>query len=136
MQGRARARRDPRTQAGANVNARDKNGTPVLYSAVQGGNSDVVQRPDRRTGADTSVNRKLLLDTAKSRRIPKLVGRSSGAAGRQAKEGGPRDKSRRRASVRFAAPPAEPTAKSASTGTGKKPLTGKQAYDLTQSRDG
>ena len=115
-------------KAGANVNAKDKNGTPVLYSAVQGGNPEVVKILIE-AGADTSVSRKLLLDTAKSKKDPKLV---------EALERMPSGKRKKAASDKSdyvksdaALPPAEPTPKSASTGTGKKPVSGKQAYDMT-----
>ena len=131
MSAAMQGRREPveiLVQAGANVNARDKNGTPVLYSAVQGGNADVV-RVLVDAGADTSVSRKLLFDTAKSKKDPKLV---------EALERTPSGKRKKAASDKSdfvksdaALPPMEPTPKSASTGTGKKPVTGKQAYDLT-----
>ncbi len=114
-------------KAGANVNARDKNGTPVLYSAVQGGNTEAV-RILIDAGADTSVSRKLLLDTAKSKKDPKLV---------EILERAPAGKRKKAAADKSddvksdtAPPPAQPAPKSAATGTGKKPLTGKQAYDL------
>jgi hypothetical protein len=114
--------------AGGNVNARDKNGTPVLYSAVQGGDYETV-RVLIEDGADTSVNRKLLLDTAKSKSDPRIAALiEKPPAGKRKKAAS--DKSDYvEASVPM--PPPQPTAKSASTGTGKKPLTGKQAYDLT-----
>jgi ankyrin repeat protein len=115
-------------KAGANVNARDKNGTPALYSAVQGGNPEVV-RILVDAGADTSVNHKLLLDTAKAKKDPKLVELLERApAGNRKKAAS--DKSDYVKSD-SAPPPSQPAAKSSSTGTGKKPLTGKQAYDLT-----
>ncbi len=116
-------------KAGANVNARDKNGTPALYSAVQGGNPDAV-RILIDAGADTSVSRKLLLDTAKSKKNPKLVEilERAPASGRKKAASDESDRVKSDSPL----PPARPAAKSASTGTGKKPLTGRQAYDLTR----
>jgi len=115
-------------KAGSNVNARDRNGTPALYSAVQGGNPDVV-RTLIEAGADTSVNRKLLLDTAKAKKDPRLVELLERApAGNRKKAASDKSDYVKSDSP---LPPAQPAAKSSSTGTGKKPLTGKQAYDLT-----
>lgn len=115
-------------EAGGNVNARDKNGTPVLYSAVQGGNSEAV-RILIDAGADTSVSRKLLLDTAKAKNDPTLVALLEKApAGKRKKAASDKsDSVKSDASL----PPPRPTARTSSTGTGNKPITGKQAYDLT-----
>ncbi len=116
-------------KAGGNVNARDRNGTPVLYSAVQGGNPDVVGILID-AGADTSVNRKLLLDTAKTKKNPKLVAMLERApSGKQKKAASDKSDYVKSDSP---LPAVEPAAKPSSTGTGKKPLTGKQAYDLTR----
>jgi hypothetical protein len=115
-------------RGGANVNARDKNGTTALYCAVQGGNRDAV-RILLDAGADTSVNRKLLLDNAKAKKDPKLIGliEKAPSAGRKKAASDSSDYVKSDASL----PAPQPTAKISATGTGKKPLTGKQAYDLT-----
>jgi hypothetical protein len=114
--------------AGGNVNARDKNGTPVLYSAVQGGDYETV-RVLIEDGADTSVNRKLLLDTAKSKSDPRIAAMIEKPSAGKPKKAASDKSDYVEASVPM--PPPQPTAKSSATGTGKKPLTGKQAYDLT-----
>ena len=99
-------------KAGSNVNARDRNGTPALYSAVQGGNPDVV-RTLIEAGADTSVNRKLLLDTAKAKKDPRLVELLERApAGNRKKAASDKSDYVKSDSP---LPPAQPAAKSSST---------------------
>ena len=118
-------------KGGARVNLKDKNGTPVLYSAVQGGNPDVV-RILVEAGADTQASRKLLMDTAKTKgnpQITEMLTRPPAAAGR-GKKGASKQSETVVSDV--AAPPVQPTyPKPISTGTGKKPITAKQAYDMT-----
>jgi ankyrin repeat protein len=120
-------------KGGARVNLKDKNGTPVLYSGVQGGNPDVV-RILIEAGADTQVNRKLLLDAAKAKgnpRITEMLMRPPAGAGK-GKKGSSREAETVVSDV--AAPPVQPTyPKPVSTGTGKKPITAKQAYEMTYS---
>jgi ankyrin repeat protein len=120
-------------KGGARVNLKDKNGTPVLYSGVQGGNPEVV-RVLIEAGADTQASRKLLLDAAKAKgnpRITEMLTRPPAAAGK-----GKKGSSKQAETVvsDVSAPPVQPTyPKPISTGTGKKPITAKQAYEMTYS---
>jgi ankyrin repeat protein len=118
-------------KAGANVNGRDSAGTPVLYSAVQGGNPEAV-RILLEAGADASVNRKLLMDTAKgkgNREIVALLEHPPAAARSKGSKTRRSDSDMVPTDAKL--PPVTPAQKPVSTGTGKKPITGKQAYDTT-----
>jgi uncharacterized protein len=120
-------------KGGARVNLKDKNGTPVLYSGVQGGNPEVV-RILIEAGADTQVSRKLLLDAAKAKGNPRITEMLTHppAAGSKGKKGS--SKQAETVASDVAAPPVQPTyPKPISTGTGKKPITAKQAYEMTYS---
>jgi ankyrin repeat protein len=59
-------------QAGANVNAVDKSGTPVLYGSVQADNVAMFKAM-LKAGAKVGTKRKLLLDSAKDPEIKKLL---------------------------------------------------------------
>jgi len=97
---------------------------------VQGGNPEAV-RILIEAGADTQSNRKLLMDTAKAKNNPEIVSLLSRppAAGAKGKARASRSET---VVSDVAAPPVQPTyPKPISTGTGKKPITAKQAYDMT-----
>ncbi|HEY3123658.1 MAG TPA: ankyrin repeat domain-containing protein [Thermoanaerobaculia bacterium] len=114
-------------KGGANVNGKDRAGTPVLYSAVKGGNPDAV-RILIDAGADVSTSRKLLMDAAREKKNPRITEMLAHTPG------GVKRSSARQSDVvpsDAAEPPPQSYPKPLSTGMGRRPLTGKQAYDMT-----